>query len=125
MMDPFEQSFLGEPGAVDAACAWVGAIVRSVQPEQADLAMRITRELTSSAVHHAAASSERLHLRIIPFATNLVIEVRDPGAPASDGTTRSSWAELSRDVTEFGTKKIGGQGRIAWVLLPARRASHG
>ncbi|WP_248963452.1 hypothetical protein [Sphaerisporangium perillae] len=123
MIEPFQQSLPGEPAAVDAACAWMSAIIGSVQPDQEELAVRITRELMATAIRHTPAS-EKLHLRVIPLATNLVIEIRDPGAPAADGTARTSWADLSQEVAEFGSKQIAGQGHIVWVLLPPRRASH-
>ncbi|MFC4535636.1 ATP-binding protein [Sphaerisporangium dianthi] len=123
MIESFQQSLPGGPAAVDAACAWMSAIVGSVEPGQAELAVRITRELMAGAIRHTPATEE-LHLCVIPLATNLVIEIRDPGAPAADGTARTSWADLSLEVAEFGSKQIAGQGHIAWVLLPPRRGSH-
>lgn len=117
MIEPFQQSLPGGAGAVDAACAWAGAIVRSISPELVDAAVDAVRQLVTDAVAHTPPG-ERLHLRITSDA-GLRIEVRDPGAPVPAGADEASrWATLSRQVPEFGTKQIEGEGHLAWVQLP-------
>ncbi len=123
MGEPFQQAFPGEPAAVEAACTWMGAILRSLQFDQVDLALRVTRELMTAAVRHTPLS-ERVHLRVIASETSVVIEACDPDVPVGGGRADGSWAVVSRAVVEFGARKIAGQGHVAWVLLPLRRAPH-
>ncbi|MFG1873413.1 hypothetical protein ACGFIV_01070 [Sphaerisporangium sp. NPDC049003] len=119
MTEPFQTTFPGDPGAVDAACNWVNAIVRSIDPELTDMAERVVRVLMASAVLHTPPAG-RVHLQVTAADITLKIEICDPGEPASDEVSSTSWASLFRDVAEFGTKHIEGQGHLAWVLLPRR-----
>jgi hypothetical protein len=119
MEEPFRQSLPGEPAAIDAAGAWMDAIVRTSYPALAGLAVRAVRSLVTEAIRHTPAG-EQVLLEACPADDGMRIEVRDPGASRIDDASEEAWAELSREVEQFGSTWAEGEGHLAWVLLTWR-----
>ena len=111
------QTLPGVPAAVDDARAWIRTVVQSQHPEVAvDVAVQVIGELVASAVRHTPKGG-LVEILVTPAARGgMVIEVKDPGGPSLEPNV-GSWADISRDVLNFGASSAEG-GHRAWCELP-------
>ncbi|MEV6150274.1 hypothetical protein AB0L53_08010 [Nonomuraea sp. NPDC052129] len=111
------QTLPGVPAAVDDARAWIRTVVQSEHPKvEVAVAVHIIGELVASAVRHTPKGG-LVEILVTPAARGgMVIEVKDPGAPALDPDV-GGWADISRGVLNFGASSTEG-GHRAWCELP-------
>lgn len=114
----FQQSLPGVAQAADDARAWIRDVVQSNHlGVPSDLAVRVAGDLVRSAVRHTPAGDE-IHICAIPAQRGgLRIEVRDPGAPATGPYVGAAWADISREIRDFGARNTS-DGHVTWVEIP-------